>query len=96
MQHPASFTCRDKLLVYRIVKKEGKFKIVRHKIRQWLQDQDPYRLSRNTVRMFRSRHVVNTIDSLWEIYLYNMYPHICTCIMYAMKDGAIFVSTRQV
>ena len=66
LKHPASFTGPDKL--YRIVKKDGKFKIGRHKIRQWLQDQDSYSLSRNTVRKFRrSRYVVNTIDSLWEI-----------------------------
>ena len=66
LKHPASFTGPDKL--YRIVKKEGIFKIGRHKLRQWLQDQDPYSLSRNTVRRFRrSRYVVNTIDSLWEI-----------------------------
>lgn len=54
--------------LYQIVKKEGKFKIGRGKIKQWLQNQDPYSVSRNTVYRFpRSRYVVDTIDSLWEM-----------------------------
>ena len=65
-KNPASFTGPDKL--YRLVKKEGKYKIGRTRIKQWLQDQDSYGLSRNVVRTFpRSRYVVNTIDSLWEM-----------------------------
>lgn len=65
-EHIASFTGPDKL--YRIVKEEGKYKIGRHKIKQWLQDQDSYGLSRNLNRHFpRTKYVVNTIDSLWEI-----------------------------
>lgn len=65
-KHPASFSGSDKL--YRLVKQEGKFKIGRHKIKQWLQDQDSYSLSRNTIRKFRrNRYVVDTIDSLWEM-----------------------------
>jgi len=49
-KHPASYAGPDKL--YRLVKKEGKFKIGRQKIKQWLQDQDSYGLSRNLVRKF--------------------------------------------
>ena len=66
IKHPASFAGPDKL--YRIVKKEGKFQIGRRKIRQWLQDQDFYGLSRNVIGKFpRNKYVVNTIDSLWEM-----------------------------
>ncbi|CAC5402757.1 unnamed protein product [Mytilus coruscus] len=65
-KHPAAFTGSDKL--YKIVKQEGKIKIGRHKIKQWLQDQASYSLSRNIVHKFRrSRYVVDTIDSLWEM-----------------------------
>ena len=65
-QNPASYVGADKL--YRVVKEEGKFKIGRRKIRQWLQDQDSYGLSRNIVRKFpRNRYVVDTVDSLWEM-----------------------------
>ena len=65
-KHAAAFTGSDKL--YKIVKQEGKIKIGRHKIKQWLQDQDSYSLSRNIVHRFRrSRYVVDTIDSLWEM-----------------------------
>ncbi|CAC5402775.1 unnamed protein product [Mytilus coruscus] len=65
-KHPAAFTGSDKL--YKIVKQEGKIKIGRHKIKQWLQDQDSYSLSRNIVHKFRrSRYVVDTKDSLWEM-----------------------------
>lgn len=64
--HPASYSGPDKL--YRIVKNQGHFKIGRRRIKQWLQDQDSYGLSRNVIRKFpRNRYVVNTIDSLWEI-----------------------------
>lgn len=66
IRNPGSFTGPEKL--YRLVKKEGKYKIGRTRIKQWLQDQDSYGLSRNVVRKFpRSRYVVNTIDSLWEM-----------------------------
>ena len=65
-KHPASFSGSDKL--YRLVKQEGRFKIGRHRIKQWLQDQDSYSLSRNVIRKFRrNRYVVDTIDSLWEM-----------------------------
>ncbi|XP_071123815.1 uncharacterized protein [Mytilus edulis] len=65
-KHAAAFTGSDKL--YNIVKQEGKIKIGRHKIKQWLQNQDAYSLSRNNVHKFkRSRYVVDTIDSLWEM-----------------------------
>ena len=40
--HPASFSGPNKL--YRIVKREGKFKIGKKNIKQWLQDQDEYSL----------------------------------------------------
>jgi len=56
LKHPASYSGPDKL--YRIVKKEGKFKIGRTRIKQWLQNQDAYGLSRNIVRKFpRNRYV---------------------------------------
>ena len=65
-EHIASYSGPDKL--YRIVKEEGKFKIGRRRIKQWLQDQDAYGLSRNVFRKFpRNKYVVNTVDSLWEM-----------------------------
>lgn len=76
-EHPASYSGPDKF--YRIVKEEGKIKIGRRRIKQWLQDQDAYGLSRNVVRKFpRSKYVVNTVDSLWEMNLAdlsNIKPH---------------------
>ncbi|CAC5359402.1 unnamed protein product [Mytilus coruscus] len=44
-KHAATFTGSD--ISYNIVKQEGKIKIGRLKIKQWLQDQDSYSLSRS-------------------------------------------------
>ena len=64
--HPASFSGPDKL--YRIVKREGKFKIGKKKIKQWLQDQDEYSLFRDTKRKFpRRKTVVSGVDTQWGI-----------------------------
>ena len=69
--HPASYAGPSKL--YNIVSKEGKFKIGRHRIHQWLQDQEAYSLTRSARRKFpRSRVIVNGIDSMWDMDLMDM------------------------
>ena len=68
---PASYLGPEKL--YQYVKSEGKVKIGRHRIRQWLQDQESYSLTRGARRKFkRSRVVVAGIDSLWDADLMTM------------------------
>lgn len=64
--HPASFAGPEKL--YRVVKREGKFKLGRKRIKQWLQDQDQYSLYRDVKRKFtRRRIVVSGVDSQWGV-----------------------------
>ena len=46
--HPGSFTGPETL--YKVVLAEGKFKIGRHRIRKWLQDQESYSLTRGARR----------------------------------------------
>ena len=56
--HPGSFTGPETL--YKVVLAEGKFKIGRHRIRKWLQDQESYSLTRGARRKYnRSRVIVN-------------------------------------
>ena len=68
---PASYLGPEKL--YQYVKAKGKYKIGRHRIRKWLQDQESYSLTRGARRRFkRSRVIVNGVDSQWDIDLMDM------------------------
>ncbi len=70
-KYPGSFSGPDKL--YNIVKSEGKFKIKKQDVRQWLQDQEAYSLTRYARRKFkRSRVIVDGIDSRWDSDLMDM------------------------
>lgn len=63
--NPGAFAGPEKL--YQAVKKEGKYKIGRVRIRQFLNNEDPYSLMKPIRRTFpRSRVVVDTIDSMWD------------------------------
>ena len=68
---PASYLGPEKL--YQIVKSQGKYKIGRKRIRQWLQDQESYSLTRGARRKYtRSRVIVAGVDSQWDIDLMDM------------------------
>jgi len=54
-KHPGSYTGPDKL--YKVVKREGKFKIGRRRILSWLQDQDAYGLQKRTITKFKKSPV---------------------------------------
>ncbi len=70
-KHPGSLSGPDKL--YKITKSEGKFKIKRQQIREWLQDQEAYSLTRYARRKFeRSRVIVEGLDSQWDADLMDM------------------------
>ena len=63
--HPGAYAGPDKL--YKAVKKEGKYNISRHKINQFLSNEDVYSLSKPIRKTFkRSRVVVDTIDYMWD------------------------------
>ena len=68
---PASFGGPEKL--YQHIKDEGKYKIGRHRIRRWLQNQESYSLTWGARRRFkRSRVIVNGINSQWDMDLMDM------------------------
>jgi len=70
-EHPASYAGLSKL--HKVVKLEGKFRIGRHRIKQWLQDQEAYSMTRQARRKFpRSRVIVEGIDSMWDMDLMDM------------------------
>ena len=53
--------------VYRTVKNDGKFKISRNKIREWLKQQDTYTLYKPVRHRFkRNRVIVGAMDEEWE------------------------------
>jgi transposase InsO family protein len=53
--------------LYQAVKEDGKYRISRAKIRQFLNNEDAYSLLKPTRQTFpRSRVIVNTIDSMWD------------------------------
>ncbi len=59
--------------MYKIVSKQGKFKISRRQVQQWLQDQEAYSLTRKARRKFpRSRVIVEGRDSQWDLDLMDM------------------------
>lgn len=62
---PGAYAGPEKL--YQAVKKEGKFKIGRLKIRQFLNNEDSYSLYKPIRKTFpRSKVIVDTIDSMWD------------------------------
>lgn len=62
---PGAFAGPEKL--YQAVKLEGKYKIGRQKIKQFLNNEDAYSLYKPIRKTFpRSKVVVNTIDSMWD------------------------------
>ena len=59
--------------LYDDVKKEGKFKISRKQIKEWLMKQDTYTLHKPVRRNFkRNRVIVGGIDQQWQMDLANM------------------------
>ena len=59
--------------LYDDVKKEGKFKISRNEIKQWLMGQDTYTLHKPMRRHFRrNRVIVGGIDQQWQMDLADM------------------------
>ncbi|XP_048775517.2 uncharacterized protein LOC130049380 [Ostrea edulis] len=63
--NPGSFGGPEKL--YQAVKQDGKYKIGRRRIRQFLNNEDSYSLMKPIRRTFpRSKVVVDTIDSMWD------------------------------
>lgn len=68
---PASFSGVEKL--YQVVKKQGKYKISRNKIKQWLQEQDVYTLHKDLSRKFKRRQIITSgVDIQWGIDLANV------------------------
>ena len=68
---PASYLGPEKL--YQFVKSQGKYKIGRHRIRQWLQDQESYSLTRSARHKYtRSRVIVAGINCQWDMDLMDM------------------------
>lgn len=65
VSHPASYEGVNK--IYDIVKKEGKFKISKEKIKSWLQNQLSYSLNKPVSRKFqRGRVIVKGIDDQFD------------------------------
>lgn len=63
--NPGSFGGPEKL--YQAVKQDGKYKIGRRRITQFLNTEDSYSLMKPIRRTFpRSKVVVDTIDSMWD------------------------------
>lgn len=63
--NPGAFAGPEKL--YQAVKQDGKYKIGRMRIRQFLNNEDPYSLLKPIRSSFpRSKVIVNTIDSIWD------------------------------
>ena len=59
--------------LYQDVKKEGKFKISRKEIKEWLMKQDAYTLHKPMRRHFkRNRVIVGGIDQQWQMDLADM------------------------
>ena len=68
---PASFSGPDKLYVY--VKKDGKYNISKYKIKNWLQQQEPYSMQRPLRKPNNRTHIVVAgIDDQWSYDLMDM------------------------
>lgn len=64
-KHPASFSGASK--IHNFVKKDGRFKITHSQIKQWLQNQESFSLTKGARRKFRrNRVVVEGLDSQWD------------------------------
>ena len=62
---PSSYTSPEKL--YQTIKKEGKFKISRGKLKTWLQGQETYTMHRYARHKFpRSKIIAAGIDDIWD------------------------------
>lgn len=62
---PGAYAGPEKL--YQAVKQEGKYKIGRQRIRQFLNNEDSYSLYKPIRKTFpRSKVIVNTIESMWD------------------------------
>lgn len=63
-KNPGSFTSPEKL--YQIVRKQGKYKISRAKIKNWLREQDVYTLHKDVKRKFSRRKIITSgVDVQW-------------------------------
>lgn len=100
-KHAGSFAGPEKL--YQIVRKEGKYKIGLHRIRQFLSDQDSYALQKRVQTKFKRNRV---IDSQWDADLmeknpktYRLYnDELCffRCLAYhQMKSKYIEMKTKE-
>ena len=70
-EEPGSFEGVDKL--YKRVKKDGKFKISRSRVKRWLQNQQSYSLNKHVDRKFkRGKVMVKGIDDQFEADLASM------------------------
>ena len=68
---PSSYL--EPIKLYQIFKSQGQFKICRHRIYKWLQDQEAYSLTKGARRKYtRSRVIVAGIDSQWDMDLMDM------------------------
>jgi len=82
--HAASFQGVQKL--YNQVRKEGKFKLTKNQIKDWLQSQEPYSLHKSVKREFRRGQVVVAgIDDQFEADLISFIPYA------AANDGIQFL-----
>ena len=64
--HPGSFGSPDRL--YKIVKKEGKYKISHSQIKKWIQKQESYSLNKGVKKKFQKGRVeVEGIDDQFDI-----------------------------
>lgn len=63
--HPAAYSGEDKL--FREVRKEGRHRISRNKIRNWLQEQEAFSVHKQSRNKFPKRKVIATyIDYQWD------------------------------
>lgn len=63
---PAALSGPEKL--YQIVKREGKYKISRNKIKQWLNDRDEYSAQRDIKRKFPRRKIITSgVNVQWGL-----------------------------
>ncbi|KAK3082481.1 hypothetical protein FSP39_001793 [Pinctada imbricata] len=64
-KHPAAFSGEDKL--YRIVQKEGKFKVRKRDVRKWLQEQESFSVHKQFRGKIQRRQVISTyLDYQWD------------------------------
>ena len=64
-ENPASFGGVD--AVYRAARNDGKYKISRNKIKEWLKEQYTYTLHKPIIHRFkRNRVIVGAMDEEWE------------------------------